>query len=57
MSHHRVKKAVVSPKLTVVALNRLWMILEALCLVVMKKLRLRPRLVALPLALPLIRAV
>jgi hypothetical protein len=33
------------------------MILETLCLVVMKKLRLRPRLVALPLALPLIRAV
>jgi hypothetical protein len=33
------------------------MILETLCLVVMKKLRLRPRLVVLPLALPLIRAV
>jgi hypothetical protein len=57
MRHRRVKKAVVSPKLTVVALNLLWMILEMLCLVVMKKLRLRPRLVVLPLALPLIRAV
>jgi hypothetical protein len=60
MSHHRVKKAVVSPKLTAVVLKPLWMISEALCLAVMKKLRLRPRLVVLRvllLAPLLIRAV